>query len=77
MGICKRPLVQLLWVVMVFIFAFGQCHGSRSTNVMFNVNPRSQNSGQFLGFLPRSIPIPVSGPSRKHNDIGLKSWKSP
>ncbi|CAN7141471.1 unnamed protein product [Brassica rapa subsp. narinosa] len=28
---------------------------------------------QFLGFLPRQFPVPASGPSRKHNDIGLSS----
>ncbi|KAJ4883139.1 Protein IDA-LIKE 3 [Raphanus sativus] len=28
---------------------------------------------QVLGFLPRQFPVPASGPSRKHNDIGLSS----
>uniref|UniRef100_A0A7N0T9G3 Uncharacterized protein n=1 Tax=Kalanchoe fedtschenkoi TaxID=63787 RepID=A0A7N0T9G3_KALFE len=29
----------------------------------------------FMGFLPRGIPIPNSAPSRKHNSIGLQSWR--
>ncbi|PSS26662.1 Protein IDA-LIKE 2 like [Actinidia chinensis var. chinensis] len=76
MGFCKRPLVQLLWVVLVFIFIFGHCKGSRSSNQFKVMRPKSQNSGHFLGFLPRRIPIPASGPSRKHNDIGLQGWTS-
>ncbi|KAF8048163.1 hypothetical protein N665_2636s0004 [Sinapis alba] len=28
---------------------------------------------QFLGSMPRQFPVPASGPSRKHNDIGLAS----
>ncbi|KAE7998278.1 hypothetical protein FH972_002837 [Carpinus fangiana] len=76
MGVCKRPLARLLWLFLLFIFILGHCHGSRTTSV-FKFKPNSQFSGHFLGFLPRRIPIPASGPSRKHNDIGLKSWRSP
>ncbi|XP_059624793.1 protein IDA-LIKE 2-like [Cornus florida] len=73
---CKRPLIQLLWLVLLFIFIVGQCHGSRTIHV-FKINPKPQNLGHFMGFLPRRIPIPSSGPSRKHNVIGLESWRSP
>ncbi|KFK25267.1 hypothetical protein AALP_AA8G089900 [Arabis alpina] len=34
---------------------------------------RDHKSVQFLGFLPRQFPVPASGPSRKHNSIGLTS----
>ncbi|KAJ0266017.1 Protein IDA-LIKE 3 [Hirschfeldia incana] len=34
---------------------------------------QDHKSVQFLGFLPRQFPVPASGPSRKHNDIGLSS----
>ncbi|KAB1210294.1 Protein IDA-LIKE 2 [Morella rubra] len=73
MGVGRGPVVRLIWLLF---FILGHCHGARTTNV-FKLEPKSQYSGHFLGFLPRRIPIPVSGPSRKHNDIGLKSWRSP
>lgn len=76
MGLCRRPLVRLIWLFLLLVFIVGSCHGSRVTNV-FKFKPKSQYSGHFLGFLPRRIPIPASGPSRKHNDIGLKSYRSP
>ncbi|XP_010422939.1 PREDICTED: protein IDA-LIKE 3-like [Camelina sativa] len=34
---------------------------------------QDHKSGQFLGSLPRQFPVPASGPSRKHNEIGLSS----
>ena len=76
MGLSKRPAALLLWLFLLFFFIAGHCHGSRSSQV-FKLKPRSHNSGHFLGFLPRALPIPASGPSRKHNDIGLQSWRSP
>uniref|UniRef100_A0A7N0V0U2 Uncharacterized protein n=1 Tax=Kalanchoe fedtschenkoi TaxID=63787 RepID=A0A7N0V0U2_KALFE len=49
-----------------------------------NTNPNNNDDaqkspnmvGHFMGFLPRGIPISASAPSRKHNDLGLQSWKS-
>ncbi|KAL5555670.1 hypothetical protein UlMin_037906 [Ulmus minor] len=74
MGSTKRPVILLLSLFIVFFFIFGHCHGSRTTQV-FKFKPSSQLSGHFLGFLPKR-PIPYSGPSRKHNDIGLQSRSS-
>lgn len=72
-----RQLVLLLWLFLMFTFIVQLCHGSRTTNV-FKIKPKSQYStGHFLGFLPRHLPIPASGPSRKHNNLGLQSWRSP
>ncbi|CAN8298911.1 unnamed protein product [Cochlearia groenlandica] len=34
---------------------------------------KDHKSVEFLGFLPRQFPVPASGPSRKHNSIGLTS----
>ncbi|CAG7879078.1 hypothetical protein BRARA_C00392 [Brassica rapa] len=34
---------------------------------------QNHKSVQFLGSMPRQFPVPASGPSRKHNDIGLAS----
>ncbi|KAL7117720.1 hypothetical protein ACP275_03G090900 [Erythranthe tilingii] len=35
-----------------------------------NINHDSPNPN-FLGFLPKGVPIPPSGPSQRHNAIGL------
>ncbi|AED91449.1 unnamed protein product [Arabidopsis thaliana] len=37
---------------------------------------QDHKSVQFLGSLPRQFPVPTSGPSRKHNEIGLSSTKT-
>ncbi|KAF8011932.1 hypothetical protein BT93_I0149 [Corymbia citriodora subsp. variegata] len=74
------PTAPRLWLFLLMSLLFlWHCHGSsRSTNV-FKVNgdhPKSQSIGHFSGYLPRGLPIPASGPSRKHNDIGLQSSRS-
>ncbi|XP_049371020.1 protein IDA-LIKE 2-like [Solanum verrucosum] len=74
--------VLVLWMAIILISIFGHfCHGSRSNSQVFNtINSQrnSYNHGHFWNFLPKRIPIPASGPSRKHNDIGLKStWRLP
>ncbi|KAL4352691.1 hypothetical protein GQ457_06G034740 [Hibiscus cannabinus] len=71
---CTRQPVLLLWFLLLFTPAV--CHCRLSTDV-FKVEPKSQFKGHFLGFLPRRSPIPASGPSRKHNELGLQSWRSP
>nr|DAD22598.1 TPA_asm: hypothetical protein HUJ06_024061 [Nelumbo nucifera] len=75
MGLSKRHLVLLLWLFVAFIFFVRQCQGSRNTQVF--QKPKSQIQGYFFGFLPKATPIPPSGPSKKHNDIGLQSRKLP
>ncbi|CAN8258857.1 unnamed protein product [Cochlearia groenlandica] len=42
-----------------------------------NNNTILKRRDHFLGFFPRHLPIPVSGPSRKHNDIGIQAFLSP
>ncbi|WOL18790.1 hypothetical protein Cni_G27587 [Canna indica] len=34
-------------------------------------------SGDFVGFLPRSMPVPPSAPSKRHNSIGLSGRRTP
>ncbi|CAG7860453.1 unnamed protein product [Brassica rapa] len=72
----------LLNAKIIFLFLLlGLCNGARtSKNNVFNSQSHkevhhvvSSSSQQFLGFLPRHFPIPASGPSKKHNDIGLLS----
>ncbi|KAK9038520.1 hypothetical protein V6N11_023382 [Hibiscus sabdariffa] len=78
---CRRQLVPLLllWLLLMLTFNVSHCHGSRATatNNVFKIEPKSPYVGHFVGFLPRHLPIPSSGPSRKHNDIGLQSRRSP
>ncbi|KAH1047529.1 hypothetical protein J1N35_038313 [Gossypium stocksii] len=73
---CGRQVVLLLWLFLILTFLVHYCHGSRTTRV-FRFHPKSHYTGQFLGFLPRHFPIPASVPSRKHNDLGLQTWRSP
>ncbi|RXH75766.1 hypothetical protein DVH24_039465 [Malus domestica] len=73
----RRPIVLLLsvWLCLTFIFIhLGNCHASSTTAAqVFKFKPKyMQSSGHFLGFFPRRIPIPASGPSRKHNDDALQ-----
>ncbi|TQD79143.1 hypothetical protein C1H46_035303 [Malus baccata] len=80
MASSRRPLVVLVsvWLFVTFIFIpLGNCHASPTTAAQVFRPKYMQNSGHFLGFFPRRIPIPASGPSRKHNGIGLRSWRSP
>ncbi|KAF8091226.1 hypothetical protein N665_0451s0039 [Sinapis alba] len=79
----RRSRIHFLsYAKTIFIFLLlGLCNGARtSKNNVFNSKPHkevhgfvSSSSQQFLGFLPRHFPVPASGPSRKHNDIGLLS----
>ncbi|PIN10000.1 hypothetical protein CDL12_17413 [Handroanthus impetiginosus] len=66
----------LTLLVLVFILVLGHCNGSRTTNT-FKTRPKPQNSSQiFLDYLPKRR-IPASAPSRKHNDLGLQTWRFP
>ncbi|EOA14286.1 hypothetical protein CARUB_v10027449mg [Capsella rubella] len=68
-------------LLLLLLLLLGFCNGARTNTNVFNSKPRKEHkdavpssSKQFLGFLPRHFPVPASGPSRKHNDIGLLSW---
>ncbi|KVH94842.1 hypothetical protein Ccrd_003087 [Cynara cardunculus var. scolymus] len=84
----RRALMNLLpWrsllVFTIFVFFMvGQteCTRTSSDHVFRVVDPNSnhQFSGNFFGFLPkRKTPLPTSGPSRKHNDVGPENWRIP
>nr|DAD39999.1 TPA_asm: hypothetical protein HUJ06_014322 [Nelumbo nucifera] len=75
MGLRRRIMVLSLWFLLVFILFAGQCQGSSNTQVF--QKPRSQIQGYFFGFLPKAMPIPPSGPSKQHNNIGLQNRQSP
>ncbi|CAF1707112.1 hypothetical protein F2Q70_00010847 [Brassica cretica] len=68
------------WFLLILLL-LGFCNGARTSKNVFNAKLHKKDndvvassSRQFLGFLPRHFPVPASGPSRKHNDIGLLSW---
>ncbi|CAN0865392.1 Protein IDA-LIKE 4 [Linum grandiflorum] len=76
-------MIKVLFLVIFFLtLLVGGSHGSRpisNTNV-FRVKPKEDEGGRrghFSNFLPRHLPIPTSGPSRRHNEIGLQTWSSP
>ncbi|CAA7027128.1 unnamed protein product [Microthlaspi erraticum] len=82
-------LTKTILILVLLLILLSCCNGARTTNVFTTSSPRKENavvsppphhhqvqdhkSVQFLGFLPRQFPVPASGPSRKHNDIGLSS----
>ncbi|CAH8281911.1 unnamed protein product [Eruca vesicaria subsp. sativa] len=77
-----RRTILILGLLLVILSC---CNGARTTNMFYTSSPPTQpdhhhnrqvqdhKNVQFLGFLPRQFPVPASGPSRKHNDIGLSS----
>ncbi|ESQ40915.1 hypothetical protein EUTSA_v10015116mg [Eutrema salsugineum] len=83
----RSQLTKTILILILFLVLLSCCNGARTTNVFNTGSPPKQNdvahhhhrqvqdhkSVQFLGFLPRQFPVPASGPSRKHNDIGLTS----
>ncbi|KAJ6930792.1 hypothetical protein NC652_014342 [Populus alba x Populus x berolinensis] len=73
----RSHLVLALWLLLITSSASHTC-GARQSQIFKMMKPNSQNSSPstFMGFLPKGIPIPPSGPSKRHNDIGLQSSKS-
>ncbi|KAK8538809.1 hypothetical protein V6N13_009184 [Hibiscus sabdariffa] len=74
----SRKLVLLLLLLVLFSFSFGEAHGSSRYSHTLNIKPKSTTTHQklpssFVGALPKSMPIPPSAPSKKHNEIGLQS----
>ncbi|KAK4600905.1 hypothetical protein RGQ29_010489 [Quercus rubra] len=69
----KRHLRLALWLLLMLTIMVSQTHEARHSQ-FFKMNPKSQNSPHnVFGYLPRGNPIPPSGPSKQHNDIGLQS----
>ncbi|KAL1222257.1 Protein IDA-LIKE 3 [Cardamine amara subsp. amara] len=85
-------LTKTIPIIVILLVLFSCCNGARTTNVFYTSSPPKQNevvsplhhhlqvqdhkNVQFLGFLPRQFPVPASGPSRKHNEIGLSSTRT-
>ncbi|CAN1828746.1 Protein IDA-LIKE 4 [Linum perenne] len=80
---CKKSRNQRqprsnLCTIIFFLLLLGRIHGSRtSSNTMNTKTEHYYYRGHFTDFLPRHLHIPASGPSRRHNGIGLQAWRSP
>lgn len=73
-------LISLLWFFLLVLsfFFIDHSNATRTSHQFFKFNPNNnQNSGHFYNVMPKRFPIPASGPSRKHNEIGLQSWRLP
>ncbi|KAF9687100.1 hypothetical protein SADUNF_Sadunf02G0058600 [Salix dunnii] len=70
MGRSHLVLVLCLLLLAPFVRT---TYGSRQTKMFKMIEPNSQNSSPstFTGFFPKGMPIPPSGPSKKHYDIEL------
>ncbi|EYU27216.1 hypothetical protein MIMGU_mgv1a023957mg [Erythranthe guttata] len=74
--------------MMLLLFCIiNDCNASRKRNVLETRPPAAQvllqhqtnNSaaaGHFLHMLPKRK-VPASAPSKKHNDLGLQTWRFP
>ncbi|KAK7343724.1 hypothetical protein VNO77_12712 [Canavalia gladiata] len=70
----RRHFNVLLVLLLLFIYFVGHSYGSRHTHQVYKVQPKAKAlPPTFFGFLPKAMPIPPSGPSRKHNSFGLQS----
>uniref|UniRef100_A0A0A0LK15 Uncharacterized protein n=1 Tax=Cucumis sativus TaxID=3659 RepID=A0A0A0LK15_CUCSA len=86
----KRPshliMISLLLLLLFLFFIIYYCNASTASSPSslsssyFSKNYNNNNpttKPHFYGFFPkRTIPIPSSTPSRKHNDIGFQTWPS-
>ena len=69
----RRHFNVVLVLLLLVIYFVGHGYGSRH-NQVFKVYPKTKDlPSSVLGLLPKTMPIPPSGPSKKHNDIGIQS----
>ncbi|KAL2232250.1 UNVERIFIED_CONTAM: Protein IDA-LIKE 2 [Sesamum indicum] len=69
----NRPQILPILILFLFIFACDHANGARHTQFL-KVKPQTHKSpaSDFFGFLPKGVPIPPSGPSNRHNGIGVE-----
>ncbi|KAL7102116.1 hypothetical protein ACP275_08G099400 [Erythranthe tilingii] len=71
----RLAVLTALALVIVVQMVVGHCNGSRTTINAFKTTPHSPR-GHFSNLLPKRW-VPFSAPSRKHNDLGLQTWRLP
>ncbi|XAR49639.1 hypothetical protein NMG60_11032904 [Bertholletia excelsa] len=76
----KRAATLLCLVLVIYTSLFVHAHGIRHTQPLKIQSARHHNSpkSSFAGCMPKASPIPPSGPSKRHNNIGtLSSHRQP
>ncbi|CAL9060604.1 unnamed protein product [Musa banksii] len=74
MGLLSKGSISL---VILILFLVSCCDGSRTMHAWYQNPAGKKKSGGFFEFLPRAMPIPPSGPSKRHNSIGLHGQTTP
>ncbi|KAL8473295.1 hypothetical protein ACS0TY_030215 [Phlomoides rotata] len=74
MNSCKRLLLLIAAAVVLLLL----CHRGNAARTIntYKVRSNPNSGGHFLNFMPKRW-IPASAPSRKHNDLGLQTWRYP
>ncbi|KAF3538600.1 hypothetical protein F2Q69_00018622 [Brassica cretica] len=71
-----NQLMKTIIILGLHLVLSSCCNGAGTTNVFSTSSPpkvQDHRSVQFWWFLPHRFPVPASGPSRRHNDIGLST----
>ncbi|PIM98563.1 hypothetical protein CDL12_28952 [Handroanthus impetiginosus] len=70
----KKPQILLIFLMFLIICTCDHASCARHTQ-FFKVKPLIRNTpnSTYFGFLPKGVPIPPSGPSRRHNGFGVES----
>ncbi|KAG6475776.1 hypothetical protein ZIOFF_065005 [Zingiber officinale] len=69
---------SVIAALLLLLLLFVSCsHGSSDRRGLRVSSIAKKNPGYLTGFLPRGVPIPPSGPSKKHNSIGLQNKATP
>ncbi|URE18053.1 hypothetical protein MUK42_35491 [Musa troglodytarum] len=74
MGLLSKGSISL---VILILFLVSCCDGSRTMHAWYQNPAGKKKSGGFFEFMPRAMPIPPSGPSKRHNSIGLHGQTTP
>lgn len=72
-----RNSVIAALLLLLFLLFVSCSHGSSDSKGLRVRSIAKRTPGYLMGFLPRGVPIPPSGPSRKHNSIGLQNKAQP
>ncbi|OAY62685.1 Protein IDA-LIKE 2 [Ananas comosus] len=78
MGILLKGTTPVFLLLLLLTILNSSCCGARTMGTL-NARPAAakNSSGAYLGLLPRAIPIPPSGPSKRHDSVGAQSHRSP
>lgn len=80
-----EPCKGSAMVTLLLLLAMAACCCSSASRLMHGpvdqysmaVRRTAKPSAAFSGFFPKAMPIPPSGPSKKHNSIGLRWQRAP